>query len=39
MNNHFTVEQMRSMQQQLQARYHGKWEPIGPETGKASFYG
>ncbi len=34
MNNHFTIAQMLSMQQQLQERYHGKWEPISPETGK-----
>ena len=31
---HFTVQNMLDMQNQLQEKYKGKWEPIGPETGK-----
>ena len=32
---HFTVQNMLDMQNQLQEKYKGKWEPIGPETGKS----
>lgn len=32
--NGFTVDDMLDMQRQLQERYRGQWEPIGPETGK-----
>ncbi len=32
--NHFTVEEMLSMQKQLQDRYKDKWEGISPEIGK-----
>lgn len=32
--NHFTVEEMLSMQKALQSKYKDKWEPIGPEAGK-----
>ena len=31
---HFTVQNMLDMQNQLQEKYKGKWEPIGPETGR-----
>ena len=30
----FTVNEMLTMQQRLQEKYHDKWEPICPETGK-----
>lgn len=30
----FGMQEMQEMQQALQARYKGKWEPIDPETGK-----
>ena len=29
-----TLGEMLAMQQQLQEKYKGKWEPIGPATGK-----
>ena len=29
-----TLGEMLAMQQQLQEKYKGKWEPIGPSTGK-----
>ena len=32
--NHFTVEEMLSMQKQLKDKYKDKWEEIGPEVGK-----
>ena len=32
--DHFTVEEMLSMQKQLQDQYKGQWEEIGPEAGK-----
>lgn len=32
---HLTVQNMLDMQNQLQEKYKGKWEPIGPETGKS----
>ena len=31
---HFTVQNMLDMQNQLQEKYKDKWEPICPETGK-----
>ena len=30
----FTVNEMRAMQEALQEKYKGQWEPIGPATGK-----
>ncbi len=30
----FSIQEMQEMQKQLQEQYKGKWEPIGPETGK-----
>ena len=30
----FGVGEMQEMQRQLQEKYKGRWEPIGPETGK-----
>lgn len=30
----FTIQEMLSMQQELQDKYKNKWEPICPETGK-----
>lgn len=30
--NHFTVEEMVSMQKELQDKYKDKWEAIGPEA-------
>lgn len=30
----FTVQEMLSMQKELQDKYKDKWEPICPETGK-----
>ena len=30
----FGMNEMQEMQRQLQEQYKGKWEPIGPETGK-----
>lgn len=30
----FGVNEMQEMQQKLQEKYKGKWEPIEPETGK-----
>ena len=30
----FGVSEMQEMQRQLQEKYKGRWEPIGPETGK-----
>lgn len=32
--DHFTVEEMLSMQKKLQDKYKDKWEEIGPKTGK-----
>lgn len=32
--SHFTVEEMLSMQKELQDKYKDKWETIGPEAGK-----
>ncbi len=32
--NRFSMNDVLQMQQQLQEKYQGKWEPIGPETGK-----
>lgn len=32
--DHFTVEEMLSMQKQLQDKYKDKWEKICPEVGK-----
>lgn len=32
--NDFSINDVLDMQQKLQAKYAGKWEPIGPETGK-----
>lgn len=29
-----SVNEMLEMQKKLQEKYQGKWEPIGPETGK-----
>ena len=30
----FTINEMRAMQEVLQEKYKGKWEPITPGTGK-----
>lgn len=30
----FTINEMREMQQRLQAKYKDQWEPISPETGR-----
>ena len=30
----FSMSEMQEMQKRLQDQYKGKWEPIGPETGK-----
>ena len=30
----FGINEVLEMQRALQARYEGRWEPIGPETGK-----
>ena len=30
----FSIAEMLAMQEQLQARYRDKWEPIGPGAGK-----
>ena len=30
----FGMNEMQEMQRLLQDQYKGKWEPIGPETGK-----
>lgn len=30
----FTVNEMLELQRKLQEKYKGRWEPIGPETGK-----
>ena len=30
----FGMNEMQEMQRQLQDQYKGKWDPIGPETGK-----
>lgn len=30
----FSIEEMLSMQKELQDKYKNKWEPICPETGK-----
>ena len=30
----FSMSEMLEMQRQLQEKYKGKWEPIGPATGK-----
>ena len=30
----FGVSEMQEMQRRLQEKYKGRWEPIGPETGK-----
>lgn len=30
----FSMQEMQQMQQELQAQYRHKWEPIGPETGQ-----
>lgn len=30
----FSINEMLEMQKALQDKYKGKWEPIGPETGK-----
>ena len=30
----FGMNEMQEMQRRLQDRYKGRWEPIGPETGK-----
>ena len=33
--DHFTVQEMLDMQNQLQEKYRDKWEHICPETGKS----
>ena len=30
----FTINEMRTMQEALQEKYRGQWEPIAPSTGK-----
>lgn len=30
----FTINEMKSMQRELQEKYKAQWEPISPETGK-----
>lgn len=30
----FTINEMKSMQRELQEKYQDQWEPISPETGK-----
>ena len=30
----FTINEMLELQRTLQEKYKGRWEPIGPETGK-----
>lgn len=30
----FTITEMQAMQEQLQKKYQGQWEPITPKTGK-----
>lgn len=30
----FSIDEVLEMQKTLQERYKGRWEPIGPETGK-----
>lgn len=30
----FSIGEMMEMQRALQEKYKGRWEPIGPETGK-----
>lgn len=32
--SNFTIQQMLSMQKELQEKYKDKWEPICPEAGK-----
>ena len=32
--NEFTINEMLTMQRQLQEKYKGKWEPITPAAGK-----
>lgn len=32
---HFTLDDMLQLQNVLQEKYKGKWEPICPETGKS----
>lgn len=33
--DHFSIQDMLSLQNILQEKYKGKWEPICPETGKS----
>jgi len=35
----FTINEMLSMQKQLQDKYKDKWEAISPEAGKQNYYG
>ncbi len=32
--NNFSINDMLSMQKELQEKYKNKWEPITPEAGK-----